>query len=583
MNRDQKELVSRAAGARVSFNWTPERGALGTNSLSLSRGSGANPLSSALSETLHTARQNANSLVLYAKQNPGLQRLVTGYEEWESNLRREASARLGGFQPLRQVFTDNGLAEDWGLLRRVKSSSSLYGASLKRSASDNSLSSAAEGVRKPAKQRVHLSSDWDLFSALNGPSAAELGNYRPPARHGPGLPRVATESSLELDGTGAFASSDAARNLEAVAVTILQTSKQALATAQQSLQETANNCSQNLQSLTVLLQQNLPVQAPSVVQQIVRPAQPAAGGAAQGSGALVPWSVLPRYLRAREFAAEMYDNQDEQKENYNILEQMQEYLDNLQVTLRLLGALARALLVGPGGRWPQRAAPAAAPRAAPRLVLHLRGRSPPPAPPAPRYAGPGGPQQGALQEPARPGAPGGHRDHRLAALDDRHRGQPAAARRVPGQRHQPQGHAAAAVALPAGPGALAGLGPLAWAAGWAGRRWALGAGAIAQRLQLPQPRRRPPGQRSAPSHTHPRPSHTPPTTPTTPPPTLCHRSACSPPTCRSTRPRRRSSLCASGRRSAPGWTATSRWSSTRGATPRRRVRGGLGGWRRWPG
>jgi digalactosyldiacylglycerol synthase len=333
----------------VSFSWTPER-ALGSNSLSLSKSS-ANPLHNALSETLHTARQNANSLVLYAKQNPGLQRLVTGYEEWESNLRREASARLGGFQPLRQVFADNGLADDWGLLRRVKSSNSLYGGSLKRSASDNSLSSlssAADGARKPAKQRVHLSADWDLFSALNSASAADIGNCRPPgpARHG--LPRVATESSLDLDGTGAFANSEAARNLEAVAVTILQTSKQALANAQQSLQETATNCSQNLQSLTVLLQQNLPVQAPGVVQQIVRSSQ-----SAQGSNALVPWSVLPRYLRAREFAAEMYDNQEEQKENYNILEQMQDYLDDLQVGARLpSGAPCSATLAYAAARRP---------------------------------------------------------------------------------------------------------------------------------------------------------------------------------------------------------------------------------------
>jgi hypothetical protein len=316
-NRDSNEVVTR--GVRVSFGWSPE-------AYSLSKSNTNNPLHSALSETLRTAQTNANSLVLYAKSNPNLQRLVTGYELWESNLRKEASARLGGFKPLQQVL-DSSLADDWDLLKRVKSTNNIYGTSLKRSASDNSLSSAADGVRKPAKQRVHLSSDWDLFSALNTSGQPEFGTYRPiQRRHG--LPRVATESSLELDSTSTNFNNDAARNLEAVAVTILETSKQALQTAQQSLQETATNCQQNLQSLTVLLQQNLPVQPQNMMQQIVqRP-----NGSAQQNSSLVPWSVLPRYLRAREFAAEMYgDSTEEQKENYNILEQMQEYLDNLQV------------------------------------------------------------------------------------------------------------------------------------------------------------------------------------------------------------------------------------------------------------
>jgi digalactosyldiacylglycerol synthase len=199
--------------------------------------------------------------------------------------RKEAETRLGGFKPLQQLL-DSSHADEWQLLRKVKPQRALYDGGMKRSASEGSLAitgveSDGTGQRR-AGQRVHLRQEWDMFTAFN----PEVNQGRP----GPGVlveepegiesrfPRVTTapalrdrQQSAQQQGSGgeddevsssgsssgiwSVQTDEGARQLEAVAARLLAQSKQAIQNAQQTLQETANNCSANLQSLGALLQQ----------------------------------------------------------------------------------------------------------------------------------------------------------------------------------------------------------------------------------------------------------------------------------------------------------------------------------------
>lgn len=153
-----------------------------------------------LKKTIKTAQTNANSLVLSAKNNPNLQKLVSGYEEWENNLRREAKARLGGFKPLQQVFDSNRLlADEWDLLKRVNTSgrSQWSLSAMKRSASETSLTTAG-GNHKSGKHRMHTGQEWDLLSALNS-TVDEALSSAPGRTSGAGrLPRVASVDASSL-------------------------------------------------------------------------------------------------------------------------------------------------------------------------------------------------------------------------------------------------------------------------------------------------------------------------------------------------------------------------------------------------
>lgn len=198
--------------------------------------------------------------------------------------RKEAETRLEGFKPLQQLL-DSSHADEWQLLRKVKPQRALYEGGMKRSASEGSLTttgpdSASTGQRR-AGQRVHLRQEWDMFTTFN----PEVNQGRP----GPGMileeaedmdsrfPRVTTAPALrdrhsqagqgsageedEVSSSGSSSgvwsaqTDEGARQLEAVAARLLAQSKQAIQNAQQTLQETANNCSANLQSLGALLQQ----------------------------------------------------------------------------------------------------------------------------------------------------------------------------------------------------------------------------------------------------------------------------------------------------------------------------------------
>ena len=95
------------------------------------------PTSMSLSQTVKGFQRQVSGHIQLAKGNPVIgpqvQRLVTGYEAWENQLRSEAQSRLeNGFAPT-HLITDG----DWDLLKRVPR---LPSSSMKKSASADSLS-----------------------------------------------------------------------------------------------------------------------------------------------------------------------------------------------------------------------------------------------------------------------------------------------------------------------------------------------------------------------------------------------------------------------------------------------------------
>ncbi|GLC35497.1 hypothetical protein PLESTB_000201000 [Pleodorina starrii] len=325
------------------FAWSvPSRAAAFTSGL----GGSPTPLSHAAETLRAVAASNANSIVLYAKQNPDVQRLVSGYESWERSLQKEARQRVGSFKPPETLLTTQtpGLSEDWDLLRRVNTNNALGLTSfMKRSASDPSLDSPQHW--KGGKHWTFNVADDDSSSA----AMDQLQHQRTQDVIAPTLvrafPRVPTAPSLQELSDTWVANEAVARNLEAVAQTIISRSRLALQSAQLSIQQTAANCQQNLQMLGTALQQNL-VTAPGgggLAAQSPPPAglgttmalvpwavpggpqnnahstegldvdpsspgaaaggRPVASGEASGSGselAIGPWAIFPRYLRARE-------------------------------------------------------------------------------------------------------------------------------------------------------------------------------------------------------------------------------------------------------------------------------------------
>ncbi|KAG2497202.1 hypothetical protein HYH03_004791 [Edaphochlamys debaryana] len=306
------------------------------------------PLTHAAESLRAVAESNANSIVLYAKQNPDVQRLVNGYETWERTLRQEARERLGSFKPPETLLTTQNplLSEDWDLLRRATNSNALtLSSAMKRSASDPSLDSPQHW--KSGKHWTFNVGDDDAASAAVD-QQRERSVIPPLVR---AFPRVPTAPSLQELSESWVANEAVAKNLEAVANSIISRSRLALQTAQQSIQQTATNCQQNLQMLGTALQQNLPTPAGlgaphttpaglagtmALVPWAVPPtAAPPAGpdptrnvggecdrlaitnGEQSGSGtesagvSMGPWAIFPRYLRARE--AEAADSADAQE------------------------------------------------------------------------------------------------------------------------------------------------------------------------------------------------------------------------------------------------------------------------------
>jgi hypothetical protein len=105
-----------------------------------------------------------------ARQHASMQRLAAQYEQWESSLRREAEERMGGFRPLQRFIEASGTAEDWQLLRRVKSQGAALGGAMKRSASEGALTAEQQQLAPPGAvahgaQRVHLRQEWDPLGA----------------------------------------------------------------------------------------------------------------------------------------------------------------------------------------------------------------------------------------------------------------------------------------------------------------------------------------------------------------------------------------------------------------------------------
>jgi hypothetical protein len=268
------------------------------------------PLS--LSGTAQALRSTAqNALQTAAQGNPGMQRVINGYESWEASLRNEASKRLvHGITP--PLLTDG----DWELLKRVPGTIGQGLGNMKRSASENTLSlptvARKQGSQAPG---YGFQAEADLFgmrmAPMRPPRTGPFGMPKGARQPGPagmagsstalqpseqhmlrlGIPMV--PSAPNLHALSETVSTEAAKNIEA----FLSNGRKAIENAQQSIQQTAANCQQNLQTLSTMVQLNVANKAKEQQQQWQ---QQLATTSDPFTGTLVPWSVFPRVLQARE-------------------------------------------------------------------------------------------------------------------------------------------------------------------------------------------------------------------------------------------------------------------------------------------
>jgi digalactosyldiacylglycerol synthase len=239
-----------------------------------------------------------------------VQRLVTGYEAWENKLRSEAQSRLvNGFAA--DILSDG----DWDLLRRVPKS--LPSNTMKKSASESSFEALSANASASMRSRISSSSSRNSFAhgeesagrgysserneaMMFGPRFAPMrsvyGERIQPSEQQLlhiGIPRIPTAPALQTLSDNL--NNEAAKNIEA----FLDTSLKAIKNAQSSFQQTAVNCQQNLQSLSTLIQHSVTTN-PSLRSARDAVTWSLATSSDPFTGALVPWSVFPRYLRARE-------------------------------------------------------------------------------------------------------------------------------------------------------------------------------------------------------------------------------------------------------------------------------------------
>lgn len=262
-----------------------------------------------LSETVKGLQSQASSaLRLAAREHPPLGRVLESYQQWESNLRHEAGWRR-----------EAGLLNGVGLLGDARQAGPMHGAAhaaMKRSASEQGLvllgsnrdasmggAWATPSSRPPKMGRGDPSSIGPELGGTGSNSASSYG-WADAAVFGSRMPTVRARQSLQpseqhllrlgIPHSGSIQelsdalNNEAARNLQA----FFNTSRTAIRNAQQSIQETAYHCQQNLSALTTLIQHNVTSHSTlqhakeAVTWSLVTGADPV-------SGALAPWSMFP--------------------------------------------------------------------------------------------------------------------------------------------------------------------------------------------------------------------------------------------------------------------------------------------------
>uniref|UniRef100_A0A7S3QTS2 Digalactosyldiacylglycerol synthase n=1 Tax=Dunaliella tertiolecta TaxID=3047 RepID=A0A7S3QTS2_DUNTE len=182
------------------------------------------------------------------------------------------------------------------------------------SSTPNNKGRCSLGLRRSFASSQQLSTDApDESSAkqepASSPTSPTSGTLQPPLplaqqslqqhqSHELGLPRVTTAPLLQE--LGESFNNQAVRNIQAM--------KLAIQNAQLSMQQTASNCQQNLQALSNILQHNF--QANTGLQSALDHSRAMVTWSVVNNssdpmgGALIPWSIFPHYLRAREIDAQ---------------------------------------------------------------------------------------------------------------------------------------------------------------------------------------------------------------------------------------------------------------------------------------
>eukprot|EP00798_Chlamydomonas_sp_ICE-L_P005865 gene5865-6158_t len=295
----------------------------------------------------------ANALTLYARDNPGVQRLVEAHHNWETNLRDESQRRLGNFQPEPFLRQSGLIDEDFSKLKRTHrphssalvSTAGMKKKSLSMSSFDSySGSQHAEPRTSAGGEEEAIASNLGMVETYTPPSSFDpiSGNRRfaiHSAKHSPKDRGVLTQepanaghsppppnSNVSLEDLSIAINAKAQQRLEELISSMHHNSHKALLQARSNIKKTASNLEGNLHQLSSIFS---PLTAIGGVASSTRAgpkrggriswpgtsyktSQPATSTASQPvtptdsqpltstTGAIVPLGMLPKRLREGE-------------------------------------------------------------------------------------------------------------------------------------------------------------------------------------------------------------------------------------------------------------------------------------------
>eukprot|EP00798_Chlamydomonas_sp_ICE-L_P012526 gene12526-15742_t len=185
----------------------------------------------------------ATALTIYARENPGVQKLVEAHQNWESNLRSETQRRLGGFQP-EPFLRQSGLIDeqDISMLSRTR-------------LPPRSWMRGSGGMQKSLSM-----GNFEGLSSQDGDSSL-LGGLKDTSGDQPGSPMAKSHSTLSLEDLSTVINAGAQRKLDDFLYQVHLSSHQALLQAKSQFQETAATLEGNLLHLSNVFSHSMAINA----------------------------------------------------------------------------------------------------------------------------------------------------------------------------------------------------------------------------------------------------------------------------------------------------------------------------------